>query len=181
VRRPGQVGHVIDVHRVDADDGGPECGKQFGRLRREIRMARIRVLDGAPVPVPAGVHENRPAGDQIPVRGQVRRADSSAFGTDHDPVQIHQARQRHSGQVGAVAEAMERCVQVRPGVRDHRDASDLELRARRVPAAGVGARQMVGDLRTRQPRIGGHPGHDDVAEIDDPGLTAHCVRFGPHR
>ena len=69
--------------------------------------------------------------------------------------------------VGAVRETVERTVDVRSGIRDHRDAADLELGAGRVVRARFGATQVIADQRRRQSLVRDHAVFDRVAEIDE--------------
>ncbi len=82
---------------------------------------------------------------------------------------------------GTAREPMSRGVQVRPGVRDEIDPSDLESRPGGIPGGGRFMREERGDRRRRDARVGRHSVDDLVAEVHDAaggisshGLSLHC-------
>ena len=86
--------------------------------------------------------------------------------------QARRASRATAREVGALGVAVERRVEVRAGVADHRDDVHRELGARRVPRARVLAREVRRDRRRGKPGIGDEPRADRVAEVDDAGATA---------
>src|SRR4029079_4003323 len=109
--------------------------------------------------VPAGAHEDGAAGDVV--------RDRRRCAVEHDPGHTGDALERELGEVVTVGEPVERRVEVRAGVGDHVDATDLELVARRVPLARRGAGQVIADLRGGKARVGDQPVGDGVTEVDE--------------
>ena len=126
------VGGVVDVHRVDADEQRPGVGEELRGLAREERC-RTAVGGRAPVSVPAGVQQHRPIRDVSPTQ-RVRSDAAVTVGrvVHQRDRHVGDRRQRDAGEVEAVGVAVVGAVEVGPGVADHRDAADLELRARGV-------------------------------------------------
>src|SRR5687767_2666562 len=62
---------------------------------------------------------------------------------------------------------MRRRVDVRSCIGNHLDPSDLKLRLAAVTLAGIRAREMVGNHRGREARVGDHPVLDGMVEIDE--------------
>lgn len=60
MRRPFAVGRVVDVDRVDADQPGAVVGEPPRTGAGEVGRV-LAVPIGAPVPVPAGVQQDRVA------------------------------------------------------------------------------------------------------------------------
>ena len=67
----------------------------------------------------------------------------------------------------AVGEPMEGGVEVRPGVRHHVDAPDLELVALGVPVTRCFPAEVIADHRSRQPGVGDRAITDRMTEVDD--------------
>jgi hypothetical protein len=82
------------------------------------------------------VHEHRaPAHVGLVERQTVDRALVPREHSRDHAVEIGERRQGKFGQVLRVGVAMERAVEVRPGVRDHLDRADEELGPRRMGGA----------------------------------------------
>ncbi len=81
--------------------------------------------------------------------------------------QVGEPLEGEAGQVDAVLVEVPRAVEVRPGVRHHVDAADVERRAAAEPFTGLFTADVGGDVRRRQPGVGRHPGDDVVAEVDE--------------
>ena len=127
---------VVDVQRVDTHE---ECAlphEHVARIRGQKRVG-AKVLVGAPV-----VGEVRPDQD-CPVAqlsfGEVVGSDASirAGAVDDDRLQVRQPLKWERGQVGAVPESMNRCVDVSAGVAAQMERRDPELGLALVPLAGV--------------------------------------------
>jgi hypothetical protein len=83
----------------------------------------------------------------------------------------HSAQKRDAGErqladVSPTFEAMKRCIDVRPRIRDHLDAADVKLGFIAVPFARIGAGEIVGDHRSREARISDHAGFNPVTEVN---------------
>jgi len=83
-----------------------------------------------------------------------------------DGVDIRDRAHFETGDVMAVCIPMERRIDVRTRVRDHRDAADLKLGARRVERARIDAAQMIADQWRGQALVRDHAVFDRVAEVD---------------
>ena len=86
---------------------------------------------------------------------------------DADPRYAGHAFERQPDEVVTVGESVERHVEVRPGVRAHRDHADVERDARSIDRLGRIAIEMRADLRRRQPRIRGESLTDRMTEVDE--------------
>ena len=74
VDRPLAADGAVDVHRVDADHRRTASIRRSAVSLREVRVRRVAVGVGAPVPVPPGREQDRPAG-RPSIVGQVRPFD----------------------------------------------------------------------------------------------------------
>ena len=125
----------------------------------------LHVLRGAEVHGVVGAHEDRVSGepDQL-VGGQIDRHDAAAVETDGwhigDPLEWE------GGEIVTVRVSVERHVEIRAGVRAHRDEADVERRAWCVQELGGFARQVCPDDGGGQPGVRLHPLGDPMAEID---------------
>ncbi len=95
-----------------------------------------------------------------------RVAALAGIDADDETGEVREPLQRQFRQVEAVREAMKWGVEVRPGVRDHIDAADVELGAGRVHLPRRFAREEVAHERRGQPLVRHHPALDDVAHVD---------------
>ena len=138
---------------------------------REERRADAVLRPPEPA-VPAGVQQHGRAahvaigeGRRAGCRGARRDHASSRWKTSaRSPTSVVEVEPREIGPFGV---AVERRVEVGAGVADHRDDVHRELGARRVPRAGVLAREVRRDRRRGQARVGDEPGADRMAEVDD--------------
>ena len=73
VDRPLARAGVVDVDRVDADDGGAGVDEALGRVDAEERVVGVAVAVGPPVGVPAGPEQHGPPGDVHAVEQVGRR------------------------------------------------------------------------------------------------------------
>ena len=106
--------------------------------------------------------------------------DSRASGwIDDDRVEVGKPVERELGEVDPVGVAVERAVDVGPGVGAERDHADLELRSRRVDRAAALTGQVVAHDRRGEPWVGGHPVLDRVTQIDPgpPVVRSHHKRL----
>src|SRR3989449_358627 len=160
---------VVNVERIDPNEGGVTLREQLSRGTSQERMAQ-RVTIRAPVRVPAGVQQHG-LPPQVPAAKarRVERATISLGRPDHNPRQVRHRLKRISGDVRPILEAMKRGVDVRTGVREHPDLADLESRAGAITGARGLAAQPIVDNRRGEALVGHHPVLDAVAEVDQPG------------
>src|ERR1700756_11422 len=157
---------VVDVDRVDADEGRLAGGEPGRAVAREV-VRVFGVLRCAEPRVVACVQEYRLPADVR--RRQGADADlalARAGDPDDDGGQSGGAGQRDGGQVGAVGEAVVGRVEVGSGIADHGEPVDGELRARGVLRTGGFPGQVRGDRWTGKPRVGDHAWPDHVAELN---------------
>ena len=164
---------VVDVDRVDADDGRA-AGDERARRRPCRRTGapgrrRRRCPSGGP----------SRCGTARPARRR-RSPSSSAASAAWPPVAststpgTSTTRSRSSpARSWPSAKRWNGVSRYVPGVGDHVDVADLELVARRVALPRRLARQVVGDHRPRQARVGDEAVADRVAEVDD---RSPCAR-----
>ena len=105
-----------------------------------------------------------PASPTKLVGGQVDRHDAAAVETDGR--HIGDPLEREGGEIVTVRVPVERHVEIRAGVRAHRDEADVERGAWCVQVLGGFARQVCPDDGGGQPGIRLHPLGDPMAEID---------------
>ena len=129
---------VIDVERIDPDERRARLCEILGCVLRDERMLPAGVGVGAPMRVPAGVHEHRSPIHVLPLESRridrAFRANTRAY---DDARQIGDCFQRIARDVAAVFVAMERGVDVGTGVGQELDLADLKSGAGRV-ASGRG-------------------------------------------
>ena len=75
---------VVDVHGVDAHEGGTGLHQPLGRPHRDERVALVSIALRAPVLVPAGVEQDGLPGDVVPVE-QVNAASCPAVASISRP------------------------------------------------------------------------------------------------
>ena len=164
----GAVLVVVDVQRIDAHQHRAAPGEILGSVFREEGMLAARVCLRTPVLVPAGVHEDglpfyvaarEACGIDRTLRSDIRAHDNTG--------QIGDCFQRVPRDVAAVFVAMERGIDVGPGVRKQLDLPDLESRARRVPCFRRVAREPIADRRRGETAVGHHAVLDFVTQIDE--------------
>src|SRR5216110_2957807 len=131
-------------------------------------MLSRRVGVGAPVPVPARVHQDgcaayvaiaKPGGVEAtpPLR--------TGGGAHHEALEIGDGLERITGDVLCSLVTVEGGVDVGTGVRQQLDLADLESRAGSVASARRVARQPIADRGREQPAVRDHPVFDLVAEV----------------
>src|SRR6202035_2940140 len=150
------VGGVVDVDRVDADEGRLVAGEPGRAVAREV-VRVFGVLRCAEPGVVAGVQEYRLPADVR--RRQCADADLAlvrAGDPDDYGGQAGGAGQRDGSQVRAVGEAVVGRVEVGSGIADHGEPVDGELCARTVLRTGSFPGQVRGDCRGGKPRVGDH-------------------------
>ena len=106
--------------------GGTGLHQPLGRPDRHERVALVAVVVRAPVLVPAGVEQHGLPGDVVPVE-EVHARFLPSGRIDQQARNVGHATEVEPGEVVPVRVAVERRVEVRPGVRHHLDAPDLEL------------------------------------------------------
>jgi hypothetical protein len=78
------------------------------------------------VEIPAGVEQDRSSRHVVGLDlGDIHRPLASTAEVYRDRLDIHQAIQVQIGQIGALFISVERAVEVRSGVTDHRDMADF--------------------------------------------------------
>jgi hypothetical protein len=172
VRGARGVAHVVDVHRVDPDERGAGVPQERGTVLREEGMLVRAVALRPEVLVLARTQKDRVTSDVE--AGEARGVDAAIPCDRRVYDEGRSSRQRPQllvGEVDAFRVAVEGHVDVGAGVRDELDASDLELRTLRVVRAALLAREEVADDRSWQPGVGRHPVRNDVAQVDEHGLS----------
>src|SRR4051812_41106099 len=134
-----------------------------GAVRRRPEVAR-----------PPRVHENRPSlhliGRELTQALAVDRTAGFYRSADDEPFDLEQSRRIEAGQVRAVLVAVERGVEVRPGVGDHLDRRDIELDARCVALARRPAGEERPDSRRRESGQRDQSIAKLVAQLDHPSV-----------
>ena len=166
MHRPRPAPGVVDVHRVDADQGNTAIAQVDRRILGQVGMA-IGVRGRRPVGVPTRMHQHGTTAQLAVAKERgVDRVDVAMVGADHDAVEIGERCGLDLRQVVAVRISMEGAIQVGTGVGHHLDLRDLEFGTGFVVLARVLAAEEVAHPRRRQPGIGHQPIFDDMAQID---------------
>ena len=177
--RPGGIGQRVDVERVDADQCRARPHEPVGGIAGQERVV-AEVGLGSPMLVPTRGHEDgSPADIDALERVRPDGAIGRATAVDENAVDVDDALQLEAGQVLPIGKSMGRHVDVRPGVCDEVDATDLERRARRIPAGRRLMRQERRDRRHRDTGMGRHPVDDLVAQIHDLAVRNQQPRSVP--
>ena len=160
---------VVDVERVDPHQHSAGIPQPDCRLFGEVRMA-FEIGVGAPVRVPSGVHQYGLAAhaERRDLRRQCLHIDFPTITrrrAQHDRGLINEPLERHRRRVASVGVAMERTVDVRPGVGDQLHPPDLKLGTRFIQSTRVFATQVVADHRRWQTLVIHHAMFNRVAEV----------------
>ena len=132
VHRAASVRGVVDVERVDADEGGAGVAEQEGGAFGQKRMV-LEVGGRSPMLRPAGVHQHRLARHvTAPERRLAHGLPPADLHPNDDSVESGYRRKRQLRQVFPLGIAVKRRVDVGARVGDHLDLADGEFGAWRV-------------------------------------------------
>jgi hypothetical protein len=171
-------GGVVDVDRVDTHECGLAADQCLGAVGGEVGVGGVAIAFRPPAGVPPGAEQD--GGALHCCLLDVRGADGALCRcVDDDQREVCAPFERETGEVVALREPVRRPVEVGAGVGDQADAADGELGALGVMGTRRSEREVVGDLRTREPGVGRHLVFDGVAEVDEVhGLIMVGACFG---
>src|SRR4051812_8748096 len=159
---------VVDVERIDPHQHGTSAHEPLGQLAGEMWMAAV-ILLGAPVSVPARLHQHGAAAHLALAQGQAVDRSLASLRADDDTVEVRERGERKLGEIFTVGVTVEGAVHVRTGVRHHLDLADVELRTRGIALARCLTTEVVTYDWRGQSLVRHHPVLDGVTHVDEAG------------
>src|SRR5688572_25179459 len=140
------------------------------RMPFEIRVS-------APMTVPAGVEQHGPAAETLGANRDLIDCATLRSIDPHDyAIEIRDGFEWQLREILPVLIPMERTIDVRPGVGDHLDLTNLEFRARSILAARSLTAEPIADQRRGQTFVRHHSVFNGVAHIYE-SFARHIAPF----
>ena len=134
VGRARAVVQVVDVHGVDPDERSPGIAQVLGGAPRHEGVLVCQVPLCSEIEIFGRAHEHSASREVEPLEERgLEPTPRNPGGIDNECGPTSQGPQLLIGKIDTVDVPMKRGIDVGSGIADELDASDLELRALRVP------------------------------------------------
>ncbi len=167
VRGSRQVGRVVDVVRVDADERGAFVQEKLRGGFSEERMA-LEIPVGSPMLIPTRVNQHGSAlyFQTFEITG-LDRSLLLALSSEQHAIQVRDRLQFKLRQIISLRVTMKRSIELSAGIRHHFDLADLKFRAFAVVLPRLFPAQKITNNRRGQAFVSDEAVLDRVTEIDE--------------